>query len=337
MKIFVGDVIKQPLEDPEEIWARSRLKLAKIHTAHKALATPAIGHKKRLYTSTLARANSRKSAALKVSTVNNSKQNRKTSRTTNSLTGGGEAYTVSKARRSNGLQNNQSGDNARSYCCYTSFSAPTSEFRSSSGNLLKFSKNGYKTSSSSNHKTFTNKKSFSKNKESGFQSKSNTSNSIKSNTSNSIKSNTSNSIISNTSNLIKQTTSKAEITQIQRKGISFSKTQSTELKNEINKLVPVNKDFGDNLQQFKKEMYVINDAIKTWEKEKQLLVAEQKDSKKDYMEVVSEPKTTKFKREEKMFEVESEEKGFLSVASDAIWIAGNIGVWVTLAHLNNFM
>ena len=61
-------------------------------------------------------------------------------------------------------------------------------------------------------------------------------------------------------------------------------------------------------------MYVINDAIKTWEKEKQLLVAEQKDSKKDYMEVVSEPKTTKFKREEKMFEVESEEKGFLSVS-----------------------
>ena len=65
-------------------------------------------------------------------------------------------------------------------------------------------------------------------------------------------------------------------------------------------------------------MYVINDAIKTWEKEKQLLVAEQKDSKKDYMEVVSEPKTTKFKREEKFFKVKTEEKGFKSYLSVSI-------------------
>jgi len=327
MKIFVGDVIKQPLEDPEEIWARSRLKLVKIHTAHKALAKPAIGHKKRQYTSTLARANSRKSTALQLSTGKSSKQNRKTSRTPNSVTGGGEAYTTSKARQSNGLQNNQSGDSARSYCCFTSFSAPTSEFRSSSGNLLKFSKNGYKASSSSNHKTVTNKKSFYKNKESGFQSKSNTSYSIKSNTSNSIK----------------IPTSKAETTQDHRKvkdDINFSNNQLVELKNKINTMVLINKEFGDKLQKFGKQIGIINDAIKTRKKEKELLVPKQKNSKKDYMDVVSEPKTTKFKREEKFFEVKTEKKGFkgyLSVASDAVWIVGNIGFWVTLANLNNFM
>ena len=134
MRIFVDDVVK---EDPEEIWSKSRLALAKIHASYKgSLARPAVGHKKRQYTSAVARGKGKKSEAP----------------VPNRFTGDGD--TSSRTRRS---KNNQSGDGGRS-CCFTSFSAPTSEFRSASGNLLKFSKKGYKVATASAHTTFTNKK-----------------------------------------------------------------------------------------------------------------------------------------------------------------------------------
>ena len=83
-------------------------------------------------------------------------------------------------------------------------------------------------------------------------------------------------------------------------------------------MVLINKEFGDKLQKFGKQIGIINDAIKTRKKEKELLVPKQKNSKKDYMDVVSEPKTTKFKREEKFFEVKTEKKGFKGYLSVSI-------------------
>ena len=59
-------------------------------------------------------------------------------------------------------------------------------------------------------------------------------------------------------------------------------------------------------------MCVINDATNTWQKEKEFLEAERKDSKESKMDAVIEPTTTKFKREEKIFKVESEESSFKS-------------------------
>jgi len=289
----VDDVIR---EDPEEIWSRSRLALAKIHTSNKGnLATPAIGHKKRQYTSAVAR-------------------NKPAAPIPNRFTGGGD--TSGRARRS---KNNHPGGGGIS-CCFTSFSAPTSQFRSASGNLLKFSKNGYKAATAS---TFTNKKLPLKNQE--------------------VETNPKRTI----SELFNNLTSRIEITRSTTKddkrdedGNTFSNVELKKLKDDLNKIALITKNSGEKLQKIEKDLCVINDATNTWQKEKKFLEAERKDSKESKMDAVIEPTTTKFKREEKIFKVESEESSFkswLPAVGDAVWFVGNVGVWLVLAHLNNFL